>query len=72
MQLSEIVEGQAPVPSGCHNVLGNRMRYERTGDREVVYDYGWMHSREWMLPAVLLPHVTSYNRTLFNLALADG
>jgi hypothetical protein len=44
-----------------HVILGNRMRSQPEKRQRVAYDDRWFHSSEWMLPAVIFPHIMRYN-----------
>jgi len=44
-----------------HVILGNRMRSQQEKRRRVAYDDRWFYKLEWMLPALVFPHIMRYN-----------
>lgn len=44
-----------------HVIHGNRMRSQQEKRRRVAYDDRWFYKLEWMLPALVFPHIMRYN-----------
>jgi hypothetical protein len=44
-----------------HIIGGNRMRNQQDKRRRIAYDDRWFYKTEWMLPAMIFPHIMRYN-----------
>jgi len=44
-----------------HSVLGNRMRSQMEKRQGIFYDNRWFSRNDWLLPAILFPHIMRYN-----------
>lgn len=47
-----------------HNILGNRMRLQRTKRSRLIYDSRWLRDRSWLSAAILLPWIMRYNERM--------
>jgi len=45
-----------------HAIKGNRMIHEPEKMSQLAYDNRWAAESNWLLPAILMPHVTRFNR----------
>lgn len=55
-------DGLGNIPkSKSHVVSGNRMRYEPSKNKEILYDNRWFYRKEWIMPSLLLPRIMNYN-----------
>lgn len=45
-----------------HNILGNRMRFQREKRNLLIYDNRWFGDRKWLLPALIFPQIMGYNQ----------
>jgi hypothetical protein len=50
------------MESGSHSVLGNRMHSQKEKRRRIFYDNRWFYRNDWLLPAVLFPRITRFNK----------
>jgi hypothetical protein len=48
--------------STSHSVLGNRMRFDSEKLKSIRYDNRWFSRNEWLISAILCPHVMIYNK----------
>jgi hypothetical protein len=49
------------LDSSSHSVLGNRMRSQMEKRQGIFYDNRWFSRNDWLLPAILFPHIMRYN-----------
>lgn len=49
------------LDSSSHSVLGNRMRAQMEKRQGIFYDSRWFYRNDWLLPAILFPHIMRYN-----------
>jgi len=58
----EYVEGMQELGrSNSHVAAGNRMKWDKDKRTGIYYDNRWARRREWVWPALLLPHISRYN-----------
>lgn len=59
----EIVDTESPTPgnSQSHIFMGNPMIADKQKMREIRYDNRWHSRRDWVLSALLFPHIMAYN-----------
>jgi hypothetical protein len=50
------------VNANIHSLFGNRMRFQTEKRQAIVYDNRWFYKNNWVLPALLSPHVMLYNK----------
>ena len=54
-----------------HNIFGNRMRFQSDKCKKISYDYRWFYKNDWLIPSLLLPLITRYNKRLYGRKISE-